>query len=199
MNTRRFTPANRISTTRQIACLLQRRSGLRWAICAALMSSLPLHAADSASATAADHATRNTQHAKPSPLTPEEEKATFTLPPGFEIELVASESEGIGKFVTVDWDQRGRMWSMTALEYPVDANENPAAAQLLYASKAKDKVLVWDTPFAPGPQIPRVFADGLAIPLGLLPYKDGVYVQHGTEIVFLSDPKGEGRASARKV
>ena len=54
------------------------------------------------------------QAAKASPLTPEEEQATFTLPPGFEIELVASESEGVGKFVTVDWDQRGRMWSSSA-------------------------------------------------------------------------------------
>ena len=49
---------------------------------------------------------------KASPLTPDEEQATFTLPPGFEIELVASESPGIGKFVTdCDWDQQGRMWS----------------------------------------------------------------------------------------
>jgi putative membrane-bound dehydrogenase-like protein len=136
--------------------------------------------------------------AKASPLTPAEEQATFSLPPGFEIELVASESEGIGKFVTVDWDLQGRMWSMTALEYPVDANENPAAAKELYASKARDKVLVWDTPFAPGPQQPRVFAEGLAIPLGLLPYKNGVYVQHGTEIVFLSDTDGDGKADQRK-
>jgi len=64
-----------------------------WTFSATLLASLPLHAADSASATAADHATRNTQHEKPSPLTPEEEKATFTLPPGFEIELVASEPQ----------------------------------------------------------------------------------------------------------
>src|SRR5258707_21902 len=120
--------------------------------------------------------------AKASPLTPVEEQATFSLPPGFEIELVAAESEGIGKFVTVDWDLQGRMWSMTALEYPVDANENPAAAKELYASKAKDKVLVWDTPFAPGPQTPRIFADGLAIPLGLLPYNNCVYVQSETAL-----------------
>ncbi|HEX4646821.1 MAG TPA: DUF1080 domain-containing protein, partial [Verrucomicrobiae bacterium] len=60
-----------------------------------------------------------------SPLSAENEERTFTLPPGFDIELVARESEGIGKFVTVDWDQQGRMWSMTAFEYPVDANESP--------------------------------------------------------------------------
>jgi putative membrane-bound dehydrogenase-like protein len=135
-----------------------------------------------------------------SPLVPLEEKGTFTLPPGFEIELLASESEGIGKFVTVDWDTHGRMWSMTALEYPLDGNENPEQAQKLYASKAKDKVLVWDRPFEHGPlPPPRVFADGLAIPLGILPYGNGVYVQHGPEIVFLEDSDGDGRADQRKV
>jgi putative membrane-bound dehydrogenase-like protein len=133
------------------------------------------------------------------PLTPEQERAAFTLPPGFEIELVASESEGIGKFVTVDWDIHGRMWSMTALEYPVDANENPAAAQALYASTAKDKVVVWDTPYGRGPHPPRLFAEGLAIPLGILPYKNGVYVQHGPDIVFLSDTDGDGKADKREV
>jgi putative membrane-bound dehydrogenase-like protein len=130
------------------------------------------------------------------PLAPQEQRASFTLPPGFDIELVASESDGIGKFVTVDWDTQGRMWSMTALEYPVDANENPAAAKELYSSFAKDKVLVWDH----GPTgKPRVFADGLAIPLGILPYKNGVYVQHGSDIVFLSDTDGDSKADKREV
>lgn len=135
----------------------------------------------------------------PSPLSPEEEKAAFTLPPGFEIELVAAEDKDTGKFVAVSFDQRGRMWSMTAFDYPVDGNENPAAAQALYAGKGRDKVLVWDTPFAPGPQKPRVFAEGLAIPLGLLPYKDGAYVQHGPNIELLRDTDNDGRADKAEV
>lgn len=142
--------------------------------------------------------------AKASPLLPEEERASFTLPPGFEMELVVSEEmdKGFGKFVAVDWDLQGRLWTMTALEYPVDANESPAVAKELYASRAKDKVLVYDR----DPRSPtgyaskaRVFADGLAIPLGILPYKNGVYVQHGTEIVFLSDTDGDGKADKREV
>ena len=132
------------------------------------------------------------------PLSPAEEQALFTLPPGFEIELVASESEGIGKFITVYWDQRGRMWSMTALEYPVDANESPEAANALYQSIARDKVLVWDTPFAPGPHEPRIFADGLAIPLGILPYGNGVYVQHGPDILFLDDTDADGKPDRKE-
>ena len=136
------------------------------------------------------------------PVSAPEEKKRFTLAPGFEIELVAEESEGLGKFVAVDWDLHGNLWTMTALEYPVDGNENPAYAKELYASKAKDKVVVYDRdPKSPTgySSKPRVFAEGLAIPLGILPYKNGVYVQHGTEIVFLSDTDGDGRADKREV
>jgi putative membrane-bound dehydrogenase-like protein len=151
--------------------------------------------------TGSDRATaQTTSQSKPVPAA--EEQTRFTLPPGFEIELVAEESDGIGKFVAVDWDLHGNLWTMTALEYPVDGNENPAYAKELYASKAKDKVVVFDRD-ANSPSgyssKPRVFADGLAIPLGILPYKNGVYVQHGTEIVFLSDTDGNGSADKREV
>jgi putative membrane-bound dehydrogenase-like protein len=139
------------------------------------------------------------KNAKESPLMPREQKATFTLPPGFEIELVAAESEGIGKFVAIDWDLQGRLWSMTALEYPVDANESPEVAEALFSSKGRDKVVVWENHSGSGPHRPRIFAEGLAIPLGILPYKNGVYVQHGPEIVFLSDTNGDGRADQREV
>ncbi len=137
--------------------------------------------------------------AKASPLTAEEELASFTLPPGFEIELVAKEEPGIGKFITVDWDQKGRMWSMTALEYPVDGNENAAQAKALYDNPGKDKVVVFDTPSAPGVQKPRVFAEGFAIPEGILPYKDGCYIQHGPNIELLHDTDGDGKADKTEV
>ncbi|HEV7402277.1 MAG TPA: PVC-type heme-binding CxxCH protein [Chthoniobacteraceae bacterium] len=136
--------------------------------------------------------------------TPEEELATFTVPQGFKVELVASEdvANGIGKFVPIAFDQQGRLWTTTALEYPVDGNENPAAADALYASKAKDKVLIYDrdpsTPTGYAAK-PRVFAEGLAIPLGVLPYKNGCYVQHGHDIAFLEDTDGDGKADKRTV
>lgn len=129
-----------------------------------------------------------------SPLPPEGEKACFSLPPGFEIDLVAAEQEGIGKFIAVTWDLRGRMWTMTALEYPVDANDNAARAEALYAKPGRDKILIYDG----DPKAPRVFADGLAIPLGLLPYKNGAYVQFGHDILFVEDTDGDGRADTRR-
>src|SRR5213595_1097740 len=130
---------------------------------------------------------------KESPLTAEEELATFTLPPGFEVELVAAEPDG-GKFVTVAFDHAGRMWTMTAFEYPLDANETPAEARALFAQGGRDRVLVFDSPTAPGRQRSRTFAEGLAIPLGLLPYKNGVFVQYDGEIRFYEDTDGDGRA-----
>ena len=136
--------------------------------------------------------------------TPQEQLATFQLPDGFEIKLVAAEdpANGIGKFVPIAFDQRGALWTTTALEYPVNGNENPAADDALYASQAKDKVLVYDrdpsqpTGYSPKP---RVFAEGLALPLGVLPYKNGCYVQHGHDIAFLEDTDADGRADKRTV
>ncbi|MGB8166036.1 MAG: PVC-type heme-binding CxxCH protein, partial [Chthoniobacteraceae bacterium] len=134
--------------------------------------------------------------------TPEEERAAFTLPDGFEAELVAAESDGVGKFVPIAFDQHGALWTTTAFEYPVDGNENPAAADALYASHAKDKVLIYDRdPKSPTGYAskPRVFMDGLAIPLGVLPYKNGCYVLHGHDIVFAEDTDADGKADKTTV
>jgi putative membrane-bound dehydrogenase-like protein len=131
--------------------------------------------------------------------TPENEKASFKVPDGYEVELVASEKEGVGKPVTMAWDHAGRMWTMTALEYPVDANENVAQAEALYQKGGKDKVLVFDEPWKPGPQVPRVFAEGLAIPLGLMPWKDGALVQYGHDIRYYVDRNKDGKADGHEV
>lgn len=134
--------------------------------------------------------------------TAEEQQKLFHLPEGYEIELVVQESEGLGKFVSVYFDQRGRLWTQTALEYPVDSNENPAAAEAVYAGKGKDKVLVYPRESlnakipAGGLTNPTVFADGLAIPLGILPWGNGdtCYVQHGHDLKLYKDTNGDGKA-----
>jgi putative heme-binding domain-containing protein len=130
---------------------------------------------------------------KDSPLTAEDQQKTFTLPPGFQIELVAAEPDG-GKFVTIAFDHAGRLWTMTAFDYPLDANEAPAEAKALFARGGRDRVLVFDTPTALERQKPRTFAEGLAIPLGLLPYRTGAFVQYGGEIRFYRDTDHDGRA-----
>ena len=143
---------------------------------------------------------------KGTPKTAEEEQKLFHLPEGYEIELVLKESPGIGKFVSVYFDQRGRLWTQTALEYPLDGNENPAAAEAVYAAKSKDKVLVYSREEvnhlpAGGLTKPTVFADGLTIPLGLLPWGNGdsAYVLHGHDVLLYTDTDGDGKADKSEV
>ncbi len=128
--------------------------------------------------------------------TPEEERQAFKLPGGFVAELVTSEEQGVGKPITMAWDARGRLWTMTALEYPVDANENRPNAEALYARGGKDQVMVIDHPENAGPQTPRKFIEGLAIPLGLLPDLDGngAFVHYGSQIRHYVDTDKDGKA-----
>ncbi|MCZ6597451.1 MAG: hypothetical protein O7B99_07430, partial [Planctomycetota bacterium] len=135
--------------------------------------------------------------AKSGALSPEEELAAFTVAPGFVVELVAAEPD-TPKVVDVAFDDAGRMWAVTAVEYPVDGNETPEALEL-YRRGGRDRVLVFDTPTAPGRQTPRTFADGLALPLAILPYRDGALVGHGPDVLFLRDTDGDGRADVREV
>ena len=131
--------------------------------------------------------------------TPAEELAGFTLPEGFTAELVSSEQQGVGKPITVTWDSAGRMWTMTAFEYPIDANENAASAEQIYARGGKDKVLVFDNPYGKGPHTPREFAKGLVIPLGLAPYKGGAFVQYGHDVRYYYDKNKDGKADGYDV
>ncbi|MES2505281.1 MAG: family 16 glycoside hydrolase [Verrucomicrobiota bacterium] len=136
-----------------------------------------------------------------------EQQKRFHLPEGYDIELVVQESDGIGKFVSVYFDQRGRLWTQTAFEYPVDANENPAAAEAIYNSPGKDKVLIYsrealNAPLPPGGLTnPVVYAEGLAIPLGILPWGNGdtCYIQHGHDLKLFKDTNGDSRADTHEV
>ncbi len=136
------------------------------------------------------------------PRTPEEQRRAFKLPPGFEMELVAAEAEGLGKFISVAWDASMRLWTMTALEYPVDANENKSASEALFARGGRDRVVVFDDVYgaAVGAAAkPRIFADGLVMPLGVQPWRDGAFVQYGADIRFYRDTDGDGRADRHDV
>src|SRR3954469_12475370 len=49
---------------------------------------------------------------------PETELASFKLPPGFEINLFASERDGVMKPIQIRWDARGRLWVVGSTTYP---------------------------------------------------------------------------------
>lgn len=130
---------------------------------------------------------------------PADELASFKLKEGFIAELVASEEQGVGKPITVQWDAKGQMWTMTALEYPLDGNENLAAAKEIFTQGGRDKALVFESPYGAGTHMPRIFAEGLALPLGMLPMGGGAFIQHGEEVRYYRDTDEDGKADGYKV
>ncbi len=126
-----------------------------------------------------------------------EEQAGFGVLDGFEVELVASDPS-MQKVVDINFDDAGRMWAITAIEYPIDGNESKDVLNL-YRQGGRDQVLVFDDVWKPGPHKPRIFVDGLFIPMAILPEQNGALVGMGPDILRFTDTDGDGRADTREV
>jgi putative heme-binding domain-containing protein len=124
------------------------------------------------------------------PLTPQEELKSFHLPPGFEIQLVASEPE-IGKPMNLAFDAQGRLWLTQSREYPF-----PAPLE----TKGRDKIMVLSD-FGPDGHAGKItaFAEGLNIPIGLYPYKNGVIAYSIPYLHFFQDTTDAGRADKDEI
>jgi putative heme-binding domain-containing protein len=143
------------------------------------------------------------EHIAPgNPRTPEAERKAFHLPTGFEIQLVASEPD-IHKPMNIAFDDRGRLWVTESVEYPY-----PAPAD----KKGRDAVKILED-FGPDGKARKIttFADGLNIPIGVLPLPsplapagkgiggEGALVYSIPNIWKLTDTDGKNRADKREV
>ena len=160
------------------------------------------------------------------PSTPEQERAMFHLPPGFEIQLVAAEPE-IQKPINLTFDGAGRLWVTGSEMYPwpagTDAHSEPipnfekSFAEIASAfhvgdkapkpsSIARDTVRVLSDFDATGrAKRIKVFADGLNIPSGVQPLPRKPGAKGDTVIVYsiptiwrLEDTDGDGVADKRE-
>jgi len=123
-------------------------------------------------------------------LTPQQELTNFHLPPGFEMQLVASEPD-IGKPMNMAFDASGRLWITQSREYPYAAPlDRPG----------RDKILVLSDFDATG-QARKVttFAEGLNIPIGLLPYRNGVIAFSIPNIYYFQDTNSDGKADTKEL
>ena len=122
------------------------------------------------------------------PLSPQQEQQSFVLPPGFEAQLVAAEPE-IDKPLNMAFDAQGRLWVTCTREYPYPVE---------VGTPGRDSIKILEDRDGDGraDQI-TTFADGLNIPIGLYPYKDGVICYSIPHIWHLRDTDGDGKCDQR--
>ncbi|QDV37350.1 PVC-type heme-binding CxxCH protein [Tautonia plasticadhaerens] len=122
------------------------------------------------------------------PYSPEEAIEAMTVPPGFTVELVASEPQIVNP-IAMAFDDRGRIYVTESLEYP---RREPGSG--------RDRVkLLEDTDGDGAADRTTVFADALNIPTGVAVGYGGVWVLNAPDLLFLRDTDGDDRADEVEV
>src|SRR6266850_7013087 len=122
--------------------------------------------------------------------TPEQELAGFHLPPGFEIQLFAAEPD-ILKPMNMAFDEKGRLWVTVTREYPYPVPLD---------KKGRDEIRILEDTDGDGRADKfTTFVDGLNIPIGLYPYRNGVIAWSIPNIWYFQDADGDGKADKREV
>lgn len=121
-------------------------------------------------------------------LKPAEAIKQMTVPPGFSVELVASEPDIVNP-VGMAIDERGRFWITESFEYP---RREPGPG--------RDRVKIAEDTDGDGKCDKfTVFAEGLNIPSGIAVGHGGVWVANAPDILFLQDTDGDGKADKQEV
>ena len=120
----------------------------------------------------------------------DEELAAFTVPDGFQVNLFASEADGLTSPLNLRWDPAGRMYVTVTTTYP----------HVFPGDIPNDKIIRLEDADRDGKADRSVvFAEGLNIPTGIEWGHGGVYVGQNTEILFLKDTDDDGKADERRV
>lgn len=126
------------------------------------------------------------QETGPSSTAAEKALASFRLPPGFRIDLVAAEPL-VADPVAMTIDEWGRMYVVEMHGYPLDLSHT-------------GKVILLEDADGDGRMDTRkVFADSLTLPTGIMRWKQGVLVTDAPNVYYLEDSTGDGRADIRRV
>jgi putative heme-binding domain-containing protein len=139
------------------------------------------------------------------PLPPEEERTRLRVPEGFTVQLFASEPM-INKPINLAFDDRGRLWVSSTVEYPyAAAKDRWADPQGSRVKDSRDAIKILEDTNGDG-KADKVtdFADGLNIPTGVLPWhkpehKGGCIAWSIPNIWYFADTDGDGKCDLREV
>ena len=126
----------------------------------------------------------------PAPLSPEEALKSFRLPPGFRIELVASEPM-IEAPVAISFDEQGRMFVVEMRGYMRDMEGTTEKEPLGRIA------LLTDTNGDGRMDKASAFLDNLVMPRGVMAVKGGAFVAEPPNLFFCRDTKGNGIADEK--
>jgi hypothetical protein len=123
------------------------------------------------------------------PLSPEESMTHMLTPPGFKVELFASDPQ-IKKPIYMAWDERGRLWIAETIDYPNDMQQ---------PGQGRDRITICEDTDGDGKADKfTVFADKLSIPTSFTFANGGVIIDQAPVTLFLKDTDGDGVADVRK-
>lgn len=131
---------------------------------------------------------------------PEAELKSFKVLDGFEVNLFASEADGIPNPIAIRWDERGRLWVLQTSDYP----------QAKPGTVSDDKIIILeDTNHDGCADKSTVFTGGLSQPMGMelaprdagvkAPNGHSVYVGEGEKLWLMHDDDGDDRVDRREV
>src|SRR5579863_6613025 len=110
-----------------------------------------------------------------SPLSPEEELAEFKLLPGLRMELVASEPD-VESPVAAAFDENGRLFVVEMLDYPIYDRSGPPRGRVRMLEDKEGRGRY---------RASSVYADGLLMAQGVMPWKGGILVTAAPNVIYL--------------
>jgi mono/diheme cytochrome c family protein/HEAT repeat protein len=125
-------------------------------------------------------------------LSPQEEMQTFSVPPGFHVELVASEPM-IDSPILMDFDADGRLWVVEMPTFLPDTSGRDSREPI-------DRVSVLEDTNGDGVMDKKtVFADNLAGPRALKVLEHGVLIGDPPNLWLMNDTDGDLKADTREL
>lgn len=126
-------------------------------------------------------------------LTGEEAVHQLKVPPGYKVELFASEEQfpDLAKPMQMSFDNKGRLWVAVMPSYP---HYKPGDA------KPNDKIIILEDTDNDGKADKQItFADSLHLPIGFEIAPEGVYVAQGTNLKLYIDTNGDDKADKEEI
>jgi len=115
------------------------------------------------------------------------------VPPGYKIELFASEKEfpDLENPDQIAFDNKGRLWVSCMPTYP---HWKPGD------KKPDDKLIIFEDTNGDGKADKQtIFAEGLHLPIGFEFAPEGVYVSQGTNLMLYTDTDGDDKADKKQI